>query len=286
MALIYAGVDGTGPDDDEQYAAAFVNSFVNTIYRLTPTKHKFYKRGPNTAGFQTGPLALDVTSFVLQELGKFESGAKVCLAGYSRGAAAVIRAAKNLDPKPVDYLVLFDAVDRSFVDAQTIPENVLEVLHAKRDPKAQSREGFSNCGLSYHPSHTHYTLREFNATHGGLGGTPWASDPAFRESKAFQAKNGAPSTKWNQKIEELTAEQAATANKVADKVAWVSESKAAAIRARTDVERFTNVTFEQDVNGAQDTWDWIAPQLLRRGIISNSNWPGSSLKKELARGAS
>ena len=217
------------------------------------------------------------------ELGKTKDKAtKVCLAGYSRGAAAVIRAAMNLDPKPVDYLVLFDAVDRSFVDAQTIPQNVKEVLHAKRDPKAQSREGFSNCGLSYHPGTTKYSLREFNATHGGLGGTPWASDPALKQ--AFLSKNGAANAKWDQKIEELTAAQAASANKLADKVAWVSKSKAAAIRARTDVERYTNVTFAQDIDGAQATWDWMAPLLLARGIIVNANWAGSTLKADLAAG--
>ena len=52
MPLIYAGIDGTGPDDDDEYKAAFDLSFVQTIFKLTPTKHKFYKRGPCTYGTQ------------------------------------------------------------------------------------------------------------------------------------------------------------------------------------------------------------------------------------------
>ena len=67
-------------------------------------------------------------------------------------------------------------------------------------------------------------------------------------------------------------------------MAWVSEPTAAAIRARTDVERYTNVTFAQDIDGAQATWDWMAPLLLARGIIVNANWAGSTLKADLAAG--
>lgn len=283
MALIFAGVDGTGPDDDKVYAETFKHSFVHTIYNLTPAANRYYHRGPTMAGFQTGPLAIAVTNFVLENIEK-DKKAKVCLSGYSRGGAAVIRAAKNLDPLPVDYLVLFDAVDRSFVDAQSIPGNVKEVIHAKRDPKAGSREGFSNCGLSYDSKDTKKDVKEFYATHGGLGGTPWASDPSVNENKAFAGLFGGTSGKWKQKIEELTPDQAAKAEKAAKAASWISNDAAAKIRARTAIERYTNVTYEQDVDGALETWNWIAPRLLQRGIITNANWPWANLKATLSAG--
>ena len=61
MDAILACIDGTGYDDDNEYAAAFENSFVNTIFKRTTASRKCYLRGPSdklTGGMDTDDLAI------------------------------------------------------------------------------------------------------------------------------------------------------------------------------------------------------------------------------------
>ncbi|MEZ5582820.1 MAG: hypothetical protein R3F37_08670 [Candidatus Competibacteraceae bacterium] len=78
----------------------------------------------------------------------------------------------------VDAMFLFDAVDRAIpVNGYAISSNVKQVYHARRDPAAQSRQSFGNCGWAReNSSRTGYEQRFFFCTHGAIGGMPWNAD--------------------------------------------------------------------------------------------------------------
>lgn len=100
---------------------------------------------------------------------------KIFMTGYSRGGAIVIHTARLLQVRGirVEAMFLFDAVSRNpNLDAEVIPSNVGRCYHAIRDPRAGSRESFSNCGLTSEVPGV-LTRRFFMTTHGGMGGVPW-----------------------------------------------------------------------------------------------------------------
>ena len=102
-------------------------------------------------------------------------GAKILLAGYSRGGAGVIAVAARLARQniQVSAMALFDPVDRAIgIGAAEIPNNVRRVLYARRDPTVRSRHSFGNCGTRWRPP-TRMEMRTFRGTHGALGGVPW-----------------------------------------------------------------------------------------------------------------
>jgi hypothetical protein len=209
---------------------------------------------------------------------------RICLVGYSRGAAAVIFAAQQLAPISIDHLVLFDAVDRSptLTSAMTVPTNVKSVWHVRRDPAAGSREAFGNCGTAVNRSTTKYQERCFMTTHGGAGGTPWCTDPGFKQDFSTKAPNGKssfskPSPRWRETVREVPAGSALEmtlfyANYLKHGGNFVPAAR------RTVIESLTNLTFAEDLKGSQEAWKWIAPQLLSEGIISSSRWDGMSIQ--------
>ncbi len=192
--LIFGGVDGTSIETDEDYEKTFLNSHVHNLYRTWSHGPAEYRRGPNAldtrADISTEHQARVIKDFVVSQWGPYRRGPvygkAVFLAGYSRGAASVIEVCKWLKDYsiPVECLVLFDPVDRSLgvggiFNNTPITDNVKNVIHVIRDPRAESRESFKNCG----------TKREdwnktkgrppvpFLGTHAAIGGTLWPDPP-------------------------------------------------------------------------------------------------------------
>lgn len=105
----------------------------------------------------------------------------IFLAGYSRGAAIVIQAARLLheDSVEVSGLVLFDTVDRALglTEIESITPNVRQFAHARRDPTVRSRPYFGYPNLRFDSSSTVRIFdRPYKATHSALGGLPWQGD--------------------------------------------------------------------------------------------------------------
>lgn len=237
---------------------------------------------------------------------------KICLVGYSRGAAALICTAELLGrkmlsdrarsfrrmmdgvteegPLDVDYLVMFDPVDRSFVDAGTVPANVKEVFSVLRDPKTESREFMGNCGSNWNSATTkRHPFPKFTTSHGGMGGTPWCTDPdwqaKFKDKKDASGKTGA-SDWWGKNVQEV-------ADGSSDErwfYAWgmvtnkPGPSGALSTLAEVAEAKYTNITHQQDLDGSEAVWNAIAPKLLAAGIITNAEWPGKNVKHNLSHG--
>jgi hypothetical protein len=180
--IIFGGVDGTGVRNDKEYERTFENSFVNILFKGWTHGPANYERGPvtleNKPSDWTFVSAYKTCRHVINNWKAGESA--VFLAGYSRGAAAVIEVAKWLKDKyiPVECLILFDPVDRTngvglpWRDTPIV-DTVKTVIFAKRSPTADSREiSMGNCGLKLWNG-LPTPNKEFFATHGGLGGVPW-----------------------------------------------------------------------------------------------------------------
>lgn len=226
----FFGVDGTGTGDNAEYASQFKNSHVRRLF-LGFGGSKSYWRGPTDAGTQTDNIAAGVV-----QAAKAVNSGRIFLSGYSRGGAAVIEAAYLLSKEGVSIqgLFLFDAVDRAvgIKNADVIPSNVAFCFHARRHPDAESREFFGNCGTRAADAQaTKYTESYFKCTHGGVGGVPWTE----------ANKQG--------KIQELSGVKLAAARAVAG-------TNLAAQREVSEIA-YTNVTLQQDKDGAVASWTWM-----------------------------
>jgi hypothetical protein len=185
--IIYAGVDGTSTEDNDGYKVTFKNSFVNRMSRneLVPFDDTFYHRGPSLFGHETYAQARMAYTWVVT---RWKAGLvkAIFLAGYSRGAAAVIEVAYWLkaDGIPVECLILFDAVDRStpgpgggvggVIQNTKIGDNVRQAIHPMRDILAtRSRVGFGRCGQKAENPAMPFLKQYFFGTHAAIGGTPW-----------------------------------------------------------------------------------------------------------------
>lgn len=184
---IFGGVDGTGDADQRVYESTFEKSFVRELKSKIGGQFSSYSRGPTL--WDQGVRSLDLATSTWQHVRLCVGLARknginysVFLAGFSRGGAAVIHAARLLkeDGIPIKGLFLYDAVDRSFSvkSVKSIPGNVLNCYHAMRSPKAGSREIFDNCGLTVeNPLVTKFVKNDtFVCTHGAMGGTPWVME--------------------------------------------------------------------------------------------------------------
>jgi len=168
MAILF-GIDGTGPSSDSEYATGFKYSFVNQMCGTTN-----YRRGPSALGGGLEDAMSAGVDYVVKAL-SCVIDKRVLLTGYSRGALGAVVIAKRLQKRniSVDAMVLFDCVDRYlYADGETIPNNVAEVLHIRRDPAARSRMSFGSDGAK-HLAPTKYTEKFYFGTHGAMGGTYW-----------------------------------------------------------------------------------------------------------------
>lgn len=192
--LIFGGVDGTSIENDTNYAEVFRDSNVRRTFLNWSYGPKAYRRGPNVldnrADISTAESARAIRDHVIEYWGPYRRapvhGKAVFLAGYSRGGAAVIETSKFLKERdiPVECLILFDPVDRSFgvgsiFNNTPIPDNVRNVIHIIRSPDAESRVSFGNCGTkreSWTKTKGPAPV-EFLGTHAAMGGTLWPDPP-------------------------------------------------------------------------------------------------------------
>ena len=167
-------IDGTGELSPTLYYQNNHNSLIAQLVRETRQNPKKYVAGPTLDGdscFSAAwAIALDIKRTVGADRGP------VFLAGHSRGGAICIAVAGLLrqDNILVECMMLFDAVNRSLsLNAATIPGNVKYAYHAMRNDVVGSRPWFGHCGTSIESPGVLVTYR-FNATHAGVGGTPWS----------------------------------------------------------------------------------------------------------------
>lgn len=127
-------VDGTGPKDDAVYRQEMAVGFCKGLEKRC---QGLYWRGPTDLGFETTDIAAEVVQAVLQWRKIRRPESKLFMAGHSRGGAAVIFAAQQLQEQSVDVdaMFLYDAVDMTFNrrSAQKVPANVMHCYHALRD---------------------------------------------------------------------------------------------------------------------------------------------------------
>lgn len=245
---IFYGIDGTGPGNNDQYAAEFDDSHVRKMWKCWHSPVKEYRRGPTWDGLATTTIMLEGLAWVKktwkheQQWATPENPTRIFLAGYSRGGAAVIQLAYHLGKVgiPVHAMFLYDAVDRSLLaEADTIPKNVASCFHALRNAGGESREIFGNCGRSAAPP-VRFLEETFLCTHGGIGGTPWMKD----------GKSGT--------VEELKTWQKAlvvAARGLFGPVAmWETEDRAAKLNT-------TRIDRDQDLKGADEAWQWMSRNL-------------------------
>ncbi len=192
--LIFGAVDGTSVENDEDYEKTFYDSNVHRLFLNWTHGPKEYRRGPNAldtrSDISTRNQAIAVKDFVVSYWGPYKRGPvygkAVFLAGYSRGAAAVIEVCKWLKDYdiPVECLLLYDPVDRSFgvgnaFNNTPLTDNVKNVIHVVRDHGAESRESFGNCGTRRENWSKTKGLGPipFFGTHAAIGGTLWPDPP-------------------------------------------------------------------------------------------------------------
>jgi hypothetical protein len=186
--IILGGIDGSSDKwNNDKYAKDFEHSHVNVLYKSWTYGPRHYERGPTMVDEKPANWTILAAARIAEHVKRNWNPGKtaVFLAGYSRGGAAVIEVANFLKSIyiPVECLILFDPVDRTFLMGSPwkdtpIADTVRTVIYAKRDPAAESREIFGNCGLRMwdgRPTRHAFpnTFKEFVATHAGLGGVPW-----------------------------------------------------------------------------------------------------------------
>ncbi len=130
-------VDGTGKSNETEYQRDMSNGFCK---RLEKQCGATYWRGPTIPGNETIAISREVAAAVREWVFSPAGVAgRVFLAGHSRGGAAVIFAAQDLQKLGihVEAMFLYDAVNRTFNtlrSPQTIPGNVRTCYHAMREP--------------------------------------------------------------------------------------------------------------------------------------------------------
>jgi pimeloyl-ACP methyl ester carboxylesterase len=150
--------------------------YVWNVYRDTGETPKLYVEGPAAISWGASPvnirkMADKATAFIRANTGK------IFLVGWSRGAAACIQTALDLDrssfDRKIDAMFLFDAVDQ---DGSTsdflnfIPGNVGKVFHAIATKKSwRDRQLFPTCGQTHAPE-VQMFAQTFETTHGGIAG--------------------------------------------------------------------------------------------------------------------
>jgi hypothetical protein len=190
---ILAGIDGTGSSSREEYDRDFAKSFVTRLAWDCRDPNFGYWRGPSVVGHGLEEAVNGAFSFIKKTVMSTRGSRDILLTGYSRGAAGAVALAKRL--KRIDLevraMLLFDCVDRHlWLDAETIPSNVKNVLHLTRSPESDSRPWFGNDALMCDPSSTKMKRYEFICTHGALGGVPASPKEGESPTDLIKEKGG------------------------------------------------------------------------------------------------
>ncbi len=226
------GIEGTGSQD---WGNEDLNrTFVRRILHQTHLRPASYFIGPNAQG-SDGAEIMDKAETTLKN---GAHNGPIVLVGYSRGAAYCMEIARRFK-KPVDVLVMFDAVARqSDVDLpETVPSNVKRCFHAIRDPRAGSRYFFQNVGLAPESPTTHFERKMFFGSHGAVGGTSY---------NAAEDESG---------------------NSVGNAVATVDD------RQLLNIPRQPVTNKQQDDKCAYDVATWMWPFLSRWGVLQGTPHP-------------
>lgn len=148
--------------------------YVWEAYLTTKEPHGIYIPGPaaisnSFSGINIRKMADRACSYIGSNSGK------VCLIGWSRGAAACIQVAHNLRGRgtKVDAMFLFDAVDQDTStnsDLDLIPDSVVNVYHAVATKKSwMDRQLFPTCGKRVAKG-VNLDRKDFDTSHGGVAG--------------------------------------------------------------------------------------------------------------------
>ena len=206
MKCILAGIDGTGSREwIQQSGGSAVRRFVSDFDPQGGAKRYFPGPDNQATGSDSSSILSDVMNFIYASYYTatnvrlpwegppdllfaertraarqifqtiHDRVAKIVLVGHSRGGLIAIVAAAGLQP-PVDYLGLYDAVDRVYGPDGSEIRNVRTTYHALRDSSIGSRPSFGNTGRR---STGRYVERHFRTSHGGIGGAyePHPSGP-------------------------------------------------------------------------------------------------------------
>ncbi len=151
--------------------------YVWLAYNQTKQTSKIYIPGPATISWSLSSINIrsmadNATNFIRASSGP------VFLVGWSRGAAACVQVALDLQrsgfDRNIDGMFLFDPVDQDGSTADflnLVPSNVTNCYHAE----ALNKEGvwataFPTCAKKFAPG-VSYVAGKFNTTHGGIAGT-------------------------------------------------------------------------------------------------------------------
>jgi hypothetical protein len=187
-----AVIDGTGEWSNDAYNKSMKNSFLNQIISESNIYPKKYFRGPSVLGLESAPIVVEVLNWIRQNLNNGYPPV-LYLAGYSRGGAIAIDIANEIKSlvkyrfdvfnskwrdlnANIKCLALFDAVSRTYLDTDIIPDNVKYACHAVRNSVTGSRRSFSNTGLQHQIAGNLEPLKYFDCTHAAMGGVPWTGD--------------------------------------------------------------------------------------------------------------
>jgi pimeloyl-ACP methyl ester carboxylesterase len=160
------GIEGTGSQGWGDLDLR--RTFVRRILHSTTHRPASYFIGPGNTGMDGSTIIAGA----YQALVNGAHNAPIILVGYSRGAAYCMEIAKRWK-KPIDILVLFDAVARQGdIDIpEKVPGNVVKCFHAYRDARTGSRYFFGNVGLYPESRSTDFKKKMFPGSHGAIGGT-------------------------------------------------------------------------------------------------------------------
>jgi thioesterase domain-containing protein len=148
--------------------------YVWEAYLNTKASNAIYLPGPaaisnSFSGINIKKMADRATAYIQGTSGK------IALIGWSRGAAACIQVAHNMNRggKKIDAMFLFDAVDQDTStdsDLGFIPASCVNVYHAIATKKSwMDRQLFPTCGKRA-ANGVNLVAREFLTSHGGIAG--------------------------------------------------------------------------------------------------------------------
>ncbi|WP_052764141.1 LysM peptidoglycan-binding domain-containing protein [Microvirga massiliensis] len=169
--VILIGIEGAKGDARVQ-GSGYEGSFIHRMVMNWPDQGSArYVAGPKVE--VGGITSAAVSGFThVMTLYSQPDVCGVILAGYSRGGAAAIVAAKMLERAgiTVDCLALFDAIDRDYTaDTTKVSNNVRLTVHGRRTWSSGSRRGVGNCPWII-PNEA-YQL-SLPMTHWGMSGVP------------------------------------------------------------------------------------------------------------------
>jgi len=166
--------------------------YVWQAYQSTKQEPKTYEKGPAAISWGWSEINIRKMANHACEFIRQNSG-EIFLIGWSRGAAACIQVALDLDRLPrgdtlagktIKAMFLFDAVDQ---DGSTpdflnfIPKNVNTVYHAIATKKSWlDRKIFPTCGRTAAPN-VNVVSKEFNTSHGGIAGSGDQGDAGSKD---------------------------------------------------------------------------------------------------------